>query len=68
MRYIQWFISFPLLLLEVLLTTGVSLSDIFATVFAGEVLVISGLVGSLVASSYKWGYFTFGCIGLFYVW
>ena len=55
-------------MLEVLLTSGVNLSDVFATLFAGEVLVISGLVGSLVASSYKWGYFVFGMMGLFYIW
>ena len=68
MRYIQWFITFPLLLLELLLTTGVTLSDILMTIFAAMVLVITGLVGSLVASTYKWGYFTFGMVALFYIW
>lgn len=68
MRYIQWFINFPLLLLSVLLATGLSLSDVFTTVFMGEVLVISGLIGALVQSTYKWGYFVFGVSALFYVW
>lgn len=67
-RYIQWFITFPLLLLSVLLATGLSLSDIVTALFMSMVVVISGLVGALVHSDYKWGYFTFGCVALFYVW
>lgn len=67
-RYIQWFITFPLLLVELLLATGVSLSDIMMTIFASWVLVISGLIGSLVPSTYKWGYFTFGCVAMIYIW
>ena len=68
MRYIQWFITFPLLLLELLLATGLSLSDIFTTLFMGVVLVITGLVAALVPSTYKWGYYTFGVAALFYIW
>ena len=64
MHYIQWFISFPLVLLELLLATGLSLSDIFTTLFMSIVLVITGLVGALVPSTYKWGYFTFGVLAL----
>ncbi|KAI0919109.1 hypothetical protein AcW1_003428 [Taiwanofungus camphoratus] len=67
-RYIQWFINFPLLLLELLLATGLSLSDIMTTLFMGIVLVVSGLVGALVHSTYKWGYYTFGCSALLYIW
>lgn len=68
MRYIQWFITFPLLLLELLLATGLSLSDIFTTLFMSIVLVITGLVAALVPSTYKWGYYTFGVSALFYIW
>ncbi|EPT00438.1 hypothetical protein FOMPIDRAFT_1023813 [Fomitopsis schrenkii] len=67
-RYIQWFINFPLLLLEVLLATGLPLSDIITTLFMSIVLVICGLVGALVHSTYKWGYFTFGCCALLWLW
>ncbi|PSR76715.1 hypothetical protein PHLCEN_2v8312 [Hermanssonia centrifuga] len=67
-RYIQWFITFPLLVLSVLLATGLSLSDILTTLFMSIVVVICGLVGALVASTYKWGYYVFGCAALFYVW
>lgn len=67
-RYIQWFISFPLLLLSVLLSTGLSLSDIMTTLFMGAFLVICGLVGALVHSTYKWGFYVFGAVALFYIW
>ncbi|EJF65915.1 heat shock protein 30 [Dichomitus squalens] len=67
-RYINWFISFPLLLLELLLATGLSLSDIFTTLFMGIVLVVTGLVASLVPSTYKWGYYVFGVFALIYIW
>ncbi|PIL26345.1 transporter [Ganoderma sinense ZZ0214-1] len=67
-HYIQWFISFPLLLLELLLATGLSLSDIFTTLFMSIVMVIMGLVGALVPTTYKWGYFAFGAVALFYIW
>ncbi|KZT03539.1 heat shock protein 30 [Laetiporus sulphureus 93-53] len=67
-RYIQWFITFPLLLLECLLATGLSLSDIMTTLFMAIVLVVCGLIGALVHSTYKWGYFVFGVCALFYIW
>ncbi|KAI0742225.1 heat shock protein 30 [Daedaleopsis nitida] len=67
-RYIQWFITFPLLLLELLLASGLSLSDIFTAIFMSIVLVIMGLVGALVTSSYKWGYYVFGLFALGYIW
>ena len=67
-RYIQWFITFPLLLLSVLLSTGLSLSDITTTLFMGMFMVICGLVGALVQSTYKWGFYVFGCVALFHIW
>lgn len=67
-RYIQWFITFPALVLSVLLATGLSLSDIVTAVFMCMVVVVTALVGSLVESTYKWGFFTFGCTAIFYVW
>ncbi|TFY53203.1 hypothetical protein EVJ58_g9577, partial [Rhodofomes roseus] len=67
-RYIQWFITLPLLLLVLLLTTGLTLSDIFTTIFMGWVLVICGLVGAFTTTSYKWGFFVFGLFALFYIW
>ncbi|GBE81920.1 heat shock protein 30 [Sparassis latifolia] len=67
-RYIQWFITFPLVVLELLLTTGLPLSDVFTAIFMSIVVVVSGLVGSLVPSTYKWGFYVFGVVALFYIW
>ena len=67
-RYIQWFITLPVLLLELLLATGLSLSDIITTAFVASFLVIMGLVGALVPSTYKWGYYVFGAVALLYIW
>ncbi|KAJ3552893.1 hypothetical protein NM688_g3914 [Phlebia brevispora] len=67
-RYIQWFITFPSIVLSLLLTTGLSLSDVVTAIFMSIVVVITALVGSLVPSTYKWGYFTMGVVALFYVW
>ncbi|KZT74230.1 heat shock protein 30 [Daedalea quercina L-15889] len=67
-RYIQWFINFPTIILGLLLATGLPLSDIVTTLFLSIVVVITGLVGALVHSTYKWGYFTFGAVALIYIW
>lgn len=67
-RYIQWFIALPLLLVELLLTTGVNLSDILMTVFSALVLVVNGLVAALVPSTYKWGYYVFAAVAMIHIW
>lgn len=67
-RYIDWVITTPALLLTLVLATGLPLSDIIALIFFDLVMIVTGLVGSLVVSSYKWGYFAFGCAALVYIW
>ncbi|KAK4703985.1 hypothetical protein P7C70_g2229, partial [Phenoliferia sp. Uapishka_3] len=52
-RYIDWVITTPLLLLELLLTTGLPLSEIFTVLFFDEVMIVTGLIGALVYSQYK---------------
>lgn len=59
-RYIDWVVTTPALLLELVLASGLPLSDIITLVFFDLVMIITGLVGALVASSYKWGYYVFG--------
>ena len=50
----DWTITTPLLLLELLLGTGLPLSDIVTLIFFDLVMIITGLIGSLVASAYKY--------------
>lgn len=66
-RYIDWVITTPLLLMDLLLTAGLPWPTILFTILVNEVMIISGLIGALVRSEYKWAYFTFGCVALFYV-
>lgn len=54
-RYIDWFITTPLLLADLLLTCGLPTPTIFYVILMNEIMVVTGLVGALVKSSYKWG-------------
>ncbi|MCJ1367414.1 ion channel activity [Acarospora aff. strigata] len=66
-RYIDWFITTPLLLLDLLLTAGLPWPTILFTILMDEVMIVTGLVGALVRSSYKWGFFVFGMVALLFV-
>lgn len=67
-RYIDWTITTPLLLLQLLLGTGLPLSEIVAVIFFDLVMVGTGLFAALVPSGYKWGFFVFSCMSFFYIW
>ncbi|KAK3674319.1 hypothetical protein LTR78_005788 [Recurvomyces mirabilis] len=66
-RYIDWVITTPLLLMDLLLTAALPWPTVMFVILIDEVMIITGLVGALVVSSYKWGYFVFGCVALFYI-
>jgi len=66
-RYIDWVITTPLLLLDLLLTAALPWPTILFVLLVDEVMIVCGLVGALTASSYKWAYFTFGMVALFYI-
>ncbi|KAF8131928.1 hypothetical protein EV363DRAFT_1449630 [Boletus edulis] len=67
-RYIQWFINAPLLLFAMLSFTHAATAQILTILFFSWFLVVNGLIGALVASSYKWAFFVFGLFGLFFIW
>ncbi|GAA5994770.1 hypothetical protein JCM5350_007988 [Sporobolomyces pararoseus] len=67
-RYIDWTITTPLLLLELALATGLPLSQIFMLIFFDIIMIVTGLIGGLVPSVYKWGFFAFGCAALVAIW
>ena len=66
-RYIDWFLTTPLLLLDLLLTCGLPAPTICFTILMNEIMVVTGLVGALVKSSYKWGFFIFGFAAFLFV-
>lgn len=43
------------------------ITSILFVILVDEVMIITGLIGALVESSYKWGFFTIGCVALLYV-
>lgn len=67
-RYIDWAITTPALLLELTLATGLPLSDVITVIFFDLVMIITGLVGALIPTRYKWAFWTFGTVSLFYIW
>ena len=66
-RYIDWVITTPLLLMDLLLTAGMPWPTIVFTILLDEIMIITGLAGALTYTSYKWGYWVFGMIALFYI-
>ncbi|KAL8694256.1 MAG: hypothetical protein Q9218_001082 [Villophora microphyllina] len=66
-RYIDWTITTPLLLLDLLLTAGLPWPTVLYTILLDEIMIITGLIGALVQSSYKWGYFVFGMTAFLWV-
>lgn len=66
-RYIDWFITTPLLLMDLLLTAGMPWPTTLFVILTDEFMVVTGLVGALVKTSYKWGYYCFGCVALGYI-
>lgn len=53
--------------MDIMLTAGLPWSTILYTIFLDEVMIITGLIGALVSSRYKWGYWTIGCVAMFFV-
>jgi bacteriorhodopsin len=66
-RYIDWFVTTPLLLLDLLLTAALPWPTILVTIMANWIMVVTGLVGALTRTRYKFGFFTFGCLAFLFV-
>ncbi|ORY67012.1 uncharacterized protein BCR38DRAFT_482641 [Pseudomassariella vexata] len=66
-RYIDWAITTPLLLLDLMLTAGIPLPTILITLLADEIMIVCGLIGALTRTTYKWGFWAFGTAAFLYV-
>ncbi|KAI0021162.1 bacteriorhodopsin [Xylariomycetidae sp. FL0641] len=66
-RYIDWAITTPLLLMDLLLTAGIPWPTILATLLADEIMIVCGLIGALTRTRYKWGFYTFGMAALLFI-
>lgn len=56
-RYVDWSITTPLLLLDILLLAGLPVGDTLWIVFADLGMIVTGLFGALLPNRYKWGEF-----------
>lgn len=59
-RYVDWFITTPLLLMDLLLTAGMPWPTILWVILVDEIMIVTGLMGALIQSIYKWPFFVFG--------
>ncbi|KAF5102522.1 hypothetical protein DV451_001815 [Geotrichum candidum] len=62
-RFIGWFLAFPLTLISYSTLFSLDWSNLYFTIATQWMTVLGLLIGSVVRSSYKWGYFTFACVG-----
>jgi len=60
-RYCGWFIIWPLLTLSLCLTAVMPLANTVWSCFLSAAMAVLALVGAMVRSDYKWGYYTFWC-------
>lgn len=63
-RWVGYFLAFPPFIINFAILSGVSWSDALLAVASVEIFVVNFLIGPLIRSSYKWGYFVFGVVGL----
>lgn len=66
-RYIDYFVTSPLILLTLSLSAAFPWPTILYTMFISWVMVVSFLVGALVQSTYKWGYFAFATVSYLFI-
>lgn len=54
-RYVDWVVTTPLLLMDLLLTAALPWPTIIWVIFLDWIMIITGLIGALVVSRYKFG-------------
>lgn len=66
-KWVGYFLAFPAFLVNYAALVGLTWSTAIFTVAAQEITIVSFLIGMLIQSTYKWGYFTFGAISFIFV-
>ncbi|KAM0349709.1 hypothetical protein ACHAPU_003538 [Fusarium lateritium] len=61
-KYINWVVSWPVVLLALGLMSGVSWATIVFNIFLSWIWIISYLCSAYTRTSYKWGFFAFGSV------
>lgn len=67
-KFVAWFCAFPLVLTMLEYSVGeISVASLFSLLtkfLVMNIFVVNYLIGSLIKSTYKWGYWVFGTFGL----
>lgn len=61
-RYIDWFFTTPLLLLDVLLIAGTPFGTTLWIMFCDVAMIVLGLFGAVTVGKFKWGWFGAACL------
>jgi bacteriorhodopsin len=61
-RYVDWFFTTPLILLDVILMGNVALGCTLWIILADVAMICTGLFGALSINNYRWGYYTISCL------
>eukprot|EP01026_Neomeris_dumetosa_P055659 TRINITY_DN5070_c0_g1_i1.p2 TRINITY_DN5070_c0_g1~~TRINITY_DN5070_c0_g1_i1.p2 ORF type:complete len:187 (-),score=27.86 TRINITY_DN5070_c0_g1_i1:94-654(-) len=64
-RYIDWCLTTPLLLLDLILMTKMKSTMITWVLFSDIAMIVLGIIGAFSESPYKWVYYAFSCLMLF---
>jgi bacteriorhodopsin len=61
-RHVAWFLAFPPIIMNLGVYAAVPWPTLLFTLLNVEVWVVLLLIGALIHSTYKWGYFVFGVV------
>ncbi|KAI6092736.1 family A G protein-coupled receptor-like protein [Hypoxylon rubiginosum] len=64
-EYVNWVVSFPVIVISLGLLSGISWASIVFNVFLSWTWVITLLVSAFTGTRYKWGFFAIGCLAWF---
>ncbi len=64
-RYVGWFLSWPFIITNLSLLAKLDWPHIVLNIISTEIYVLGLLIGSLIRSTYKWGYFSFAVASYF---
>lgn len=60
-RYVDWLLTTPLMIAEVLALAGASLEEIMFCIVLDAIMIASGMVGAQTHNHMKWVFFLVGC-------
>lgn len=66
-RYIDWALTTPLLLLDLILLGNLTVQHTIRLMFSDLAMILAGLFGALLSTNYKWGFYTIACVFLAFI-